>query len=84
MTTKHTPAPWEIQESAITTISGCTLFIEDSCFDEETRKANLQLIAAAPNLLEVLQMMADKDFEFSEYECRLARMVIAKATGGIA
>lgn len=45
-------------------------------------EANANLIAAAPDLLEILQLMAEKDFEFSEYECRLARMAIAKATGG--
>jgi hypothetical protein len=80
-----TPAPWLIDDTSdseitITAENGDTIAIipdEDFAIDN----ANAKLIAAAPDLLQVLQMMAEKDFEFSDYECRLARMAIAKALG---
>jgi hypothetical protein len=89
MTTKHTPAPWNCYTK------GSDIYVEDAKengianirrnfdlpFNE--KMANAYLIAAAPDLLEILQLMAEKDFEFSEYECILARQAIAKATGDL-
>ena len=87
MTTKHTPAPWHYYTK------GSDIYVEDAKengianirrnfelpFNE--KMANAKLIAAAPELLEILQLMAEKDFEFLEYERILARQAIAKATG---
>ena len=80
MTNKHTPAPW--------TIDNCVDYIDIIDANKNTivvvendNQHNAKLIAAAPDLLGILQIMAEKDFEFSEYECRLARAAIAKATG---
>lgn len=80
MTNKHTPAPWNVLHSKT--------FNKVSSFDVKQNDIseaewNLKLIAAAPELLEILQLMAEKDFEFSEYECILARQAIAKATGDL-
>ena len=85
MTNKHTPAPWHITADGYnvkneTDIMICVNSFED---DVEQCKYNAKLIAAAPDLLGILQIMAEKDFEFSEYECRLARAAITKATGDL-
>ena len=84
MTTKHTHAPWSYHE-----LSG-DVRTSEQCEKQKTiarinhhleqSESNAKLIAAAPDLLEILQLMAEKDFDFSEHECRLARMAIAKAT----
>jgi uncharacterized FlaG/YvyC family protein len=87
---KHTPAPWEIEGSCIVGANTGVAIAAMICapnFDLDEAKdiahANAKLIAAAPDLLEILQIMADKDFEFSEYECRLARKAIAKARNNL-
>jgi hypothetical protein len=77
MTNKHTPAPWNVLHSkAFNKVSSFDIKQNDISEAEWNKK----LIAAAPELLEILQRMAEKDFEFSEYECLLARQAIAKAT----
>jgi hypothetical protein len=99
MKTLHTPAPWQVDYSGnchigITdknerTIAFCNLQNEDGDEDE----ANAKLIAAAPDLLEALQDIADGGcfdqgpnclgFVNMEREQMMsfARSVIAKAKG---
>lgn len=64
MTTKHTPGPWTVINShypAIQEISGpsfkisCVMWATDLTEDDyQKRNADLHLIAAAPELLEIL------------------------------
>lgn len=82
---KHTPGPWTAQPNGAiwvgdTLISVCAIAPEEAT-------ANANLIAAAPDLLEALQLVVDKigtDFElYSEQQFAIdnARAAIAKATG---
>jgi hypothetical protein len=90
MNTKHTPGPWCGKDGQIysaqtgKTISLLSYFDKD----EEQDKANQQLIAAAPELLEALQNLLD-DIEYSQKDIpagaigqrqiRAARAAIQKA-----
>jgi hypothetical protein len=60
--------------------------VRDSSVDEETTSANARLMAAAPNLLAVLQELEESADYWSEYDVPLGivdriRAAIAKATG---
>lgn len=87
--TKHTPGPWHVVEGKLTKSSLevhansraiCELW---RSWDSETELANARLIAAAPEMLEALQMIANElpclDNLMSDKE--IARAAIAKATG---
>ena len=87
MTAKHTPSPWLSDGS---TENGDFVIFNENCNHNVIRinhgsinPDDFNLILAAPDMFEVLQMMADKDFELSDYECRLARIALAKAMGEI-
>lgn len=56
---KHTPGPWTTTfgDSVITENGGCVADCVGA-MDYETRKANARLIAAAPEMLEVLKTTA--------------------------
>lgn len=63
MTSKHTPGPWEAYVGVVRTVpvvndrggmSGGYLIAETS-LDDVARYANARLIAAAPDMLEVLE-----------------------------
>lgn len=94
---KHTPGPWKVE------VLGHTLRVVDSYGWEEhsndlavigdcsnpTLQANTRLIAAAPDLLEALEMALNA-IESSGIEskrgdatvaCRMSRTAIAKAKG---
>ena len=95
---KHTPGPWLIEGRTIYSLMhhGWNRGVEvlknrfwASCYHDrsvtdEEAEANARLIAAAPELLEALQMFLD-DYESSEGDAqscaRVARAAIAKATG---
>lgn len=58
---KHTPGPWSIQAGSSNPLIGsadCTVAeVLDDCFpDTEQQKANANLIAAAPALLEACEL----------------------------
>jgi hypothetical protein len=85
---KHTPGPWGFVGEILTGPRGLKL----GTFSEGpglgyAADANARLIAAAPELLEALQLVVDKlgsDFELyreQQFAIDTARAAIAKATG---
>jgi len=87
---KHTPGPWRIELYENFIVSG-TISIATTCHnpDRETTKANARLIAAAPDLLEALQVMLEHAYEEDwdmgqngNYCIDVATAAIAKATRG--
>ena len=85
---KHTPGPWRveterayIQITPTDNVAICELWRRGN---PELEMANARLIAAAPDLLEALEMLAAVDFGADgsvERGALLARIAIAKATG---
>ena len=75
---KHTPGPWAVHPSAPMAVHQP----EYQCWIPQN-KADVQLIAAAPDLLEALRSITDaadeKRVTAKHYE--IARTAIAKATG---
>jgi hypothetical protein len=83
MEKKHTPGPWEINEHAEITDGKYILgrvYCGDvfPCEDDELN-SNAQLIAAAPDLLEVLSRITNCNDLATAQE--YARQAIQKATG---
>ncbi len=91
---KHTPGPWRVG----TLLEGPTLYItgaDDATVaslrlhtadgKDKTRQANARLIAAAPELLDVLINLADEveamHRDYPPVMLEYARAAIAKATG---
>lgn len=95
MTTQHTPGPWttdeddhdapyqDIKIKAGNHRTVCTVWIDDAPvrdFNAE-QQANARLIAAAPELLEALQVIAAGNTD-TDVMVDIARAAIAKAEGG--
>ena len=92
MSTKHTPGPWVDRGGmpALITNSGGALIAKPLAHGNQTvdeYRANTSLIAAAPELLEALQTIADsEEFNGDSFVCDfqtlqgVARAAIAKAT----
>lgn len=92
---KHTPGPWEIEkESDSYSIVNRTIPAPDDSwcvaevYENECGKANANLIAASPKLLEALEALLPIAVEGNEYipincltEIELARKAIARAKG---
>lgn len=77
MSTAHTPGPWVVfaVRNQIT--------LEDARGNEITPSdADLNTLAAAPEMLEVLQMLCDANAIVGFSYIKAARAAIAKATGG--
>lgn len=89
MSTKHTPGPWELRLDGMGGFSAL-IFPVGSEYPVASvtgyhssvgqRLPNARLIAAAPDLLDVLQELIDSEYEFASV-ARKARLVIANATG---
>ena len=88
--TKHTPGPWVIAERVRTARIDNARMVRpaDHCNYEHgataiigTSEADANLIAAAPELLQVLQEIVRKDLLVGAIK-HDARAAIAKATGG--
>ncbi len=89
----HTPGPWKNLENRITSSGGeiCEIFAlegDDRHSKYEEANANARLIAAAPELLQILQSIVE-DVGYGGGGALLcdqflsrARAVIAKAEGG--
>lgn len=88
----HTPGPWQLRTvdqslGTIETADGkfiiantCQLRANDYQSNHAERRANARLIAAAPDLLEALELIANTGMDARQ--CMLtARAAIAKATG---
>ena len=99
---KHTPGPWvvrtidqslatvETQDGEYIICNAAQLRGDDWKTEHAERKANARLIAAAPELLDALQSIAEccnedrtaRDYASRQTEIRgIARAAIAKATG---
>ena len=88
-TTKHTPGPWVVGNVGEVVAGGITL--ADVYGDEEQADADAYLIAAAPDLLEACEMLAEAQRradagERDGFGCYvdavdMARAAIAKAKG---
>lgn len=93
---KHTQGPWEIVEnswSTTTITSGDITIAVLSCEEEATednqfeleaiQKANANLIAAAPEMLNALKLAGQwlEGWGSAEFELATVRAAIAKATG---
>lgn len=87
---KHTPGPWRVVDSwndhMVEGQNGEEIIWQDGPHETPTiNKANACLIAAAPDLLEALENLADYiDERAGDNECRPlenARAAIAKAKG---
>lgn len=88
---KHTPGPWHLNTSIrsnlyVETYNERMPFICDMQLsvaaedDKDEIEANARLIAAAPELLALAQLVAAGNTEFADLE-RVARAAIAKAEG---
>lgn len=101
MTTKHTPGPWQIDRNnvhagQIATIHHCLnndwieIWTETWCFEEtalteERQEANGRLIASAPDLLELVELVhlsfgGGNVITFSDADIQRFAEVYAKAT----
>ena len=87
---KHTPGPWRVVDSwndyMVESQNGEEIIWQDGPHNTPTiNEANARLIAAAPDLLEALENLADYiDERAGDNECRPlenARAAIAKAKG---
>lgn len=91
---KHTPGPWTLDDRGykyIVSKSGDGYITRDICrLDGSTmaalaQEANARLIAAAPELLEALELLVDNPYregtESDERLRRIGRAAIAKAKG---
>jgi hypothetical protein len=81
-----TPGPWNIFQSIGLEVEADGIPICERG-DEEQEQANARLIAAAPDLLEALQILAEHDFGTTgwtpllERAAMIGRAAIRKATG---
>lgn len=91
-TLKHTPAPWLVDEVDCMVYGANNLRVADcTCDDQEemtddAMEANARLIAAAPELLEALERIANNGAPYDNcYEDlkNVARAAIAKAEGNL-
>jgi hypothetical protein len=81
--TKHTPGTWHSNVTAIWSgekIIAVAYGDDPDCKPDGRMKANARLIAAAPDLLNALTVLADVA-ERKGIPCDAARAAIAKATG---
>lgn len=88
---KHTPGPWTlngfyIEFDAATRIATASNWRMSGVDAHAEAKANARLIAAAPDLLEVLEQFvawvdAPSESAFSDSQLAAARAAIAKAKG---
>ncbi len=91
MSTKHTPGPWEVMDSFYPSIKevfgasfkiSCVMWATDLTEEDyKKRRADLRLIAAAPELLEALQFVMTAHGEQLTTAFEQAEAAIAKATG---
>jgi hypothetical protein len=97
MSAQHTPGPWKVKAGTNAVLAGrkqiCSHVNAASALpvnmleDQEIAQANARLIAAAPEMLEVLKTLCDMaddgDVACWVAEWDKARAAIAKATGAV-
>ena len=78
----HTPGPWVAitkgMDAKVECPDGRSFLIGDIIYHEDN-KANARLIAAAPELLDALKMIANQRGMFSHQLATMAKEAIAKA-----
>ena len=94
MTTKHTPGPWRIGDNGITIFGPKTelpspvtiakLLPPTVRVDQEERKANALLIAAAPDLLVMLQRLLDEVKMSEAAMSHIAPLTLEQASNALA
>jgi len=85
MRAQHTPGPWCISDISPTSVI-CErdqpgIAVMPFKREESERKANARLIAAAPDLLDALERLAENPQSFADIMDCYGRAAIAKATG---
>jgi len=85
---QHAPRPWQVHPASFGIYPSNTLDVSkriatvDTCACIEQEKANARLIAAAPELLEALEMvMAKYSKHLDNFAFEQCHSVIAKAKG---
>lgn len=81
---QHTPGPWNVNGSDIYAELPTIARMVDSAIPEDEQEANARLIAACPEMLEMLKAVIDRDDADSLFATPLlkqVREVIAKAEG---
>ena len=85
MSAKHTPGPWMPHHDKgrlyVETHRDDVICMVAKGLGTQEDQANANLIAAAPELLEALQVMLDAAQHDITTECDIARAAIAKAIG---
>ena len=99
MSNKHTPGPWTVTADGAGWYIECSperghsvayiraeIGEEDPDTSDDEKESNARLIAAAPELLEALKLIANAENSALDLAyCKgIARAAIAKATGGAA
>ena len=99
METKHTPGPWTVTADGAGWYIECSperghsvayiraeIGDEDQDTSDDEKESNARLIAAAPELLEALKLIANAENSALDLAyCKgIARAAITKATGGAA
>lgn len=86
---EHTPGPWracEVFPSIVIGSDGKRITLPATSRDDDVNEANANLIAAAPEMLEVLELCDEAMAYMSEYDIPLTlpdkvKSAIAKAKG---
>ena len=85
---KHTAGPWIVNDTTVMDATGISVCDVDGELSFDADKANAQLIAAAPEMLEALkaiETLTDIDETHTDLLVNdIAEAVIAKATGATA
>ena len=84
MKSKHTPGPWLNRTHSISAQSGAIIAkTVDSKVDYETKDANARLIAAAPELLTMLDRLLSEYLTRDPREGHVALLTIEQARAAI-
>jgi hypothetical protein len=77
----HTPAPWHADEHMVVRAANGDLICDVDPFDtfEDKARANLALIAAAPELLHALKLLAADVGQYEAWERPCAALDLAHA-----
>lgn len=82
----HTPGPWRVSDALtdIEIVTDCPPGNESECIvrfkGQKNARANAQLMAAAPELLNALEQMLEADGELDAMDFDQARDALDKAT----
>jgi hypothetical protein len=85
---KHTPGPWvcvntsnHAHDYRLLQSNGRPLPFSAPANDHSEARANARLIAAAPDMLELLRALVDPDDDYSAFHINTARALIRRIDG---